>query len=198
MSDLYFRETLGVSQSATREEIRKAYRTRVMDNHPDRFPAEKKALQELTTIALTEAYNALMVAVPGAVEAPARGDAAADTAERTDGEVPVAPGAVSAHGDPAYAYYKQGFINFSLAIHGIADVNRKVAAGRAPRLTRHYSASDDIGSSLSFLRAAHGYFSRVVQRHPRSIWAPDARLKLRRIERFSRLYRRILTNLGYR
>jgi curved DNA-binding protein CbpA len=204
MSDIYFREILGVAENATRDEIRQAYRGRVMENHPDRFPAEQKPLQELATIALTEAYNALMVALPKG-EAGACADPSASAAPRPSappveraGDGTPAAGAVSAHGDPAYAYYKQGFINFSLAIHGIADVNRKVAAGRVPRVTRHYSASDDIGSSLSLLRAAHGYFSRVVQRHPKSIWAPDARLKLRRIERFSRLYRRILTNLGYR
>jgi len=36
----------------------------------------------------------------------------------------------------------------------------------------------------------------VVERHPDSVWAADASLKLRRIERFTRLYRKILSNLG--
>jgi len=102
---------------------------------------------------------------------------------------------VAPHRDPAYAYYKQGFINFSLAIHGVAEINRRIAAGRVPRLLRRYVAADDIASSLALLRAAHGYFARVAEEHPASVWSADARAKLRRIERFTSIYRRILTNL---
>jgi hypothetical protein len=100
--------------------------------------------------------------------------------------------------DPAYAYYKQGFINFSLAIHGIAETNRKLAAGRVPRFTRRYTGAEDIASSLGLLRAAHGYFSRVVEAHPRSVWSADSHTKLRRIEHFTIIYRRILENLRSR
>ena len=188
MSDLYFREILGVAGDATREQIRQAYRRLVMENHPDRFPPEKKALQELTTITLTEAYNAMM------------GSPFPETARRKSEEprkaepAPRGPG-ISVHRDPAYVYYKQGFINFSLAIHGIADVNRHIAAGRIPRLTRRYTAAEYFGGSLAFLRSAHEYFARVVEDHPESVWAADSFAKLRRIERFTKLYGRILSNL---
>lgn len=67
-----------------------------------------------------------------------------------------------------------------------------------PRFTRRYTAKEDIASSLEFLRAAHGYFTRVVDDHPGSVWSADAALKLRRIDRFTKLYRRILSNLGGR
>jgi curved DNA-binding protein CbpA len=190
MSDLYFREILGVPGDATREQVRQAYRRLVMENHPDRFPPEKKALQELTTITLTEAYNALM-------DPPFP-----DTARRRAEEPPPpgprrAPGGpgISLHRDPAYVYYKQGFINFSLAIHGIAEVNRHIAVGRIPRLTRRYTAAEYFGGSLAFLRSAHEYFARVVEDHPESVWAADSSAKLRRIERFTTLYGRILSNL---
>lgn len=203
MSDVYFREILGVAGDATREQIRIAYRQRVMENHPDRFPSDKKALQELATITLTEAYNALMCAVrPGAARAEGLSHPREDAAHAPAGKPAAVPpvsavprSAVALHRDPGYAYYKQGFINFSLAIHGIADVNRHIAAGRIPLFTRRYTASEYFGSSLAFLRAAHGYFARVVEKHPDSVWASDARWKLRRIEQFSHLYRRILRNM---
>jgi hypothetical protein len=33
--------------------------------------------------------------------------------------------------------------------------------------------------------------------HAESMWASDARMKLRRIEHFTNIYRRILANLGH-
>ena len=154
-------------------------------------------------ITLTEAYTALMSAPEVSDGSAASRPHAAPQVRRSAGHsTPRASGGNSAalapHGDPSYAYYKQGFINFSLAIHGIAEINQKIAAGRVPRFTRRYTASEDIASSLSFLRAAHGYFSRVVEEHQDSVWCADARAKLRRIERFTKLYRRILANLSRR
>ena len=197
--DGYFRQILGIPPEAPRDQIRQAYRRLVMENHPDRFPPEKKPLQELAIITLTEAYTALMSApLP---EPPAARPSAPAAARRSDGQTSRHRSdgtALASHGDPSYAYYKQGFINFSLAIHGIAEINRRIAAGRVPRFTRRYTATEDIASSLAFLRAAHGYFSRVVDEHPRSVWSSDAGAKLRRIERFTKLYRRILANLSRR
>jgi len=194
MSEQHFREILGVTETATQEQIKQAYRRLVMENHPDRFPSEKKALQELTTITLTEAYTALMSALTMREEhAPAHAPA------KPEGRSPPPAGpGLTAHRDPSYAYYKQGFINFSLAIHGIAEINRKIAAGRVPHFTRRYTAAEDIAGSLGFLQAAYGYFSRVVEDHPDSVWSADSRAKLRRIDRFTLIYRRILENLKRR
>jgi hypothetical protein len=223
MSDIYFREILGVGAEATRAQIREAYRRLVMENHPDRFPLEKKALQELAMITLTEAYSALMGVTesspPGSRGSghprgggwssgqgqPAQGAGASAKPAKT--ATAATSGAANAGNngsslaslrDPAYAYYKQGFINFSLAIHGIAETNRKLAAGRVPRFTRRYTGAEDIASSLGLLRTAHGYFSRVVEDHPHSVWSADSRTKLRRIEHFTVIYRRILQNLKTR
>jgi DnaJ-class molecular chaperone len=194
MNDLYFRAILGVPAGATRDEIRVAYRRLVMENHPDRFPAEKKTLQELAMITLTEAYSALMGAAPAAEREPPQ---STPRARAGAGNARPSRSALAAHRDPAYAYYKQGFINFSLAIHGVAEINRKLAGGRVPALRRRYTAAEDIKGSLSFLRAAHGYFTRVTMEHAESVWASDARMKLRRIEHFTNIYRRILANLGH-
>jgi hypothetical protein len=198
MSEQHFRDILGVTETATQEQIRQAYRKLVMENHPDRFPSEKKALQELTTITLTEAYTALMSALTMREEhTPSHTPAHAPAKPESRSAPPSGPG-LTAHRDPSYAYYKQGFINFSLAIHGIAEINRKIAAGRVPHFTRRYTAAEDIAGSLGFLQAAYGYFSRVVEDHPASVWSADSRAKLRRIDRFTLIYRRILENLKRR
>jgi hypothetical protein len=170
-----------------------------MENHPDRFPSDRKTLQELRIIALNEAYAALM-ALGNSLETSGPSSAGAGTERPSDlhpgAARQPAPGAVGPHRDPAYAYYKQGFLNFSLAVHGIAEMDARVVAGRRPSDPHHYEAAVDFAESLGLLAEAHRYFARVVERHPDSVWAPDATLKLRRIERFTRLYRTILSNLG--
>jgi hypothetical protein len=195
MSDSYFREILGVPPDATREQIRQSYRQRVMENHPDRFPPERKHLQELATISLTEAYGALM---SGAIQRMAS-TYPADLASTYPADFASADtAALALPRDPAYAYYKQGFINFSLAIHGIAAVNKKIAAGRSLPSRRRFNTAEYFGTSLAYLRAAHGYFSRVVEDYAGSVWVADSRFKLRRIEGLTAIYRRILGNLRLR
>ena len=53
--DLY--KTLGVSQSASPDEIKKAYRKLAMKYHPDKNPGDKTAEQKFRDIA--EAYEIL-------------------------------------------------------------------------------------------------------------------------------------------
>jgi hypothetical protein len=199
-NDSYFRDLLGVSKDATREQIRRTYRRIVMENHPDRFPAERKSLQELKLITMTEAYTFLMGGTEedaASAEPPPRRSSPRPARAATATHTKALRRAVGNHKDPAYAYYKQGFINFSLAIHGIAEVNRKIAEEKLPRF-RPYRVSQDFANSLSLLGAAHGYFMRVVEGYPQSVWVADAEAKLLRIQRFTRLYKRILSNMRIR
>jgi curved DNA-binding protein CbpA len=180
-----FRDVLGVATTATRDEIKQAYRRLVMENHPDRFAADRKDLQELRVIALNEAYSSLMSEEP---------------AEKKKPEPPRPPRAskaekaVGPHKDPAYAYYKQGFLHFSLAVHGIAEMNQKLAEQKLTGF-KPYRVTQDFTNGLALLDAAQGYFSRVVDDFAPCVWEADARTKLKRIERFTGLYRRILANL---
>jgi outer membrane protein assembly factor BamD (BamD/ComL family) len=103
---------------------------------------------------------------------------------------------VGPHRDPAYANYKQGFVNFSIAVRGIAELTRAAQGKHLPSHFPRYRASQDIASSLGLLAAAQDYFARVVDRYPRSVWCADAKAKLSRIRRFTELYRTILSNMG--
>ncbi len=202
MSDLFFRELLGVGARAGLQEIKRAFHRLARENHPDLFPEERRDLQQLKMIMLNEAYAALCgrAGEGGRSGREPPGEAAAGRAAgepagpgRAWGEGPTTePGP---HRDPAYAYYKQGFVHFSRALHGIEALYQSIAPQKgtfSPRI----DAYQRFAGSLVTLRRSYGYFQRVVDEFPDSIWSEDARLKLRRIERFSDLYRRIVGNLG--
>ena len=106
---------------------------------------------------------------------------------------------VGYHRDPAYAYYKQGFVNFSRAVNGIMSLT---AAGRNDaeehRLVPLAEDMKRFTKSLLLLRNAFEYFTKVVHEYADSPWRKDADLKLYRIDRFTTLYRRILDNINRR
>jgi hypothetical protein len=216
MSDQFFWRELGLEPGADRRQIKRAYWQLARQNHPDFFPDARKAIQELKMIALNEAYAYLMGAVRvnapvsgrngGPPAGPGRGAGAGfggvefdatwsgsgatgvaePMSERTD---------LGFHKDPSYAYYKQGFIHFSRAIHGIEALYQSLSQRRVVHFKPRDDAYRRFAEGLVELRRSHEYFSRVVEEFDGSIWKHDARMKLRRIERFTSLYRRILGNL---
>ncbi|KAG4300763.1 hypothetical protein PCK1_002840 [Pneumocystis canis] len=52
-------ETLSVARTATKEEIRRAYRREALANHPDKVPAEQRAAAEHRFKEVKEAYEVL-------------------------------------------------------------------------------------------------------------------------------------------
>jgi curved DNA-binding protein CbpA len=207
MDDRYFWELLGLEPGAGRRALKRAYHQLARQNHPDFFPSEEKPLQGLRMITLNEAYAHLLRRT--GIEAQEREEAAAEAAAAAGEAQPDPPAAAAPdgapptemgfHREPAYAYYKQGFVHYSRAIHGIQALYRSFRRRLYPA---HFDPRDDayerFAGSLAELRLAYEYFRRVAEEHGQSVWAPDARVKLARVERFSELYRRILRNLRRR
>jgi len=216
MDERYFWELLGLEPGADRRALKRAYHQLARQNHPDFFPPEEKPLQGLRMITLNEAYAHLLRhtgAGTEAAEAESAGEAKAGGGAGTADEAGASREAgVSAeaqperpsppprtdlgfHREPAYAYYKQGFVHYSRAIHGIQALYRSFRRLYPVHFDPRDDAYERFAGSLTELRQAHEYFRRVAEEHGESVWAPDARVKLARVERFSKLYRRILRNL---
>jgi len=199
VDDRYFWELLGLEPGADRRALKRAYHQLARENHPDFYPPAEKALQGLRMITLNEAYAHLLRRAEAAPDAlpesrEAGGEVPADSAS-----APPAPGAaLGFHREPAYAYYKQGFVHYSKAIHGIQALYRSIRRLYPAHFNPRDDAYERFAGSLNELRRAHEYFRRVAEEHGESVWAPDARVKLLRVERFSELYRRILRNLRER
>ncbi len=201
MDDGYFWELLGLEPGADRRSLKRAYHQLARQNHPDFFSPEEKPLQSLRMITLNEAYAHLLRRTVAETEA---GEAEAAAREAQPDLPPAAsPRAAPAcprtdlgfHREPAYAYYKQGFVHYSRAIHGIQALYRSFRRLYPMHFDPRDDAYERFAGSLTELRLAHEYFQRVAEEHAESVWAPDARVKLARVGRFSELYRRILRNL---
>ncbi len=182
---------LGVPADADREGIKKAYRQIVRRNHPDLFAPADRPFQELRMMQINEAFARLNADLDFAENK--NQDERAKTRRGPTGPRPSGAGreletGMAAHKDPAYAYYKQGFIKYSEGAGGMLfHGKRKLSPDeRGLRTTM---------AALRCFFAAHGYFQRVVTDYPESIWALDAGYRLFRIERFMAIYRRIERNL---
>jgi len=208
MDDRYFWELLGLEPGADHRALKRAYHRLARQNHPDFFPPEEKPVQGLRMITLNEAYAHLLRRTGAEMQAGEAEDAAAGQAQPdpppTGPPETASPGAAPAsppptdmgfHREPAYAYYKQGFVHYSRAIHGIQALYRSFRRLYPVHFDPRDDAYERFADSLTELRRAHEYFQRVAEEHAESVWAPDARVKLARVERFSALYRRILRNL---
>lgn len=192
MDDLYFWELLGLAPGADRRAIKRAYHQLARRNHPDFFPTDQKPLQELRMITLNEAYTYLLERRPG--EPPPEPEPGSAGEPPPDASPGASPG-IGFHREPAYAYYKQGFIHYSRAVHGIEALYHSMRRLYPLHFNPRDDAAERFAAGLTELRRAHEYFTRVAEEHAGSGWAPDARVKLARIERFSELYRKILRNL---
>lgn len=182
----YYYDILGVKPSATIEEVKKAYHLLVRKNHPDLFSEDQKRLQELKMVQINEAYTRILQGVTGEPDCKSAGKSTDDVRIR----VKLRSGSdVGFHRDIEYAYYKQGFNNYSRALHGIGQIEKRIELRNDWYYIRRFSGS------LSHLRRADVYFSRLIEEFPDSIWAYDAWIKVRRIEYFTRLYQKILNNM---
>jgi curved DNA-binding protein CbpA len=190
----YYYEILGISPEARMDEIKKAFRRLVKQNHPDLFPEEHKQLQELKMIQINEAYARLTEHLDNitGIEKIKEDNTGSDGFFRSPHKSHDAffrKDAVGFHRDLQYVYYKQGFTYFSRALHGMKRMEKTVSLRNDMYYLKRFS------ESLVCLRKADTYFSMLIDEFPDSIWSYDARIKLRRIERFNFIYRKIIRNI---
>ncbi|MBI3394685.1 MAG: J domain-containing protein [Spirochaetia bacterium] len=196
---------LGLGDNASLEEVKTAYRRLVKANHPDLFPPDEKLVQELKMMRINEAYRELVRAFEDSSKntgtTPPAMSPDGDERPRVDGwdydlhhrdPVLSSERGVGMHGDPSYAYYKQGFIRYSRGLGGIMDQNRFI------KLTADANGLRRSLYALRNFQEAYDYFNRVVTDYPESIWARDARMKIERIRGYNRIYLKIQKNLKER
>ncbi len=202
---------LGIDATAPLADVKAAYHRAAKRHHPDLFPAADRDRREQEMMKINEAYLRLVSAAVNGTEsnqagsppAPESRPRSAERAARCEppaGEAPRGPNNGTDVGDlrdPAYVYYKQGFRYYGL---GATQLYRKDPAVMRRQLAELRTCNPHLLDlalrALTCFERAHGYFRTVVERYPHSIWAGDARYKLRRIQRFNAIYHRICANVS--
>lgn len=193
VNDFYY-ESLGIQRGANEVEIRKAYRKKVRENHPDLFSDEdKKAFQKEKMILLNEAYRLALEASKNEIKKTETitVDDLLSSIKPFKASTPSDSTSIAKHKDESYVYYKQGFIHFSNAVNGIMRIKQRIKSvnkGDASSL-KHFN------DSLKYLQQAERYFNRVITDYKESIWYKDSMAKLKKIDRFYHLYKAIINNL---
>ena len=205
MESLLYYTILNLPPEAGIADIKKAYYRLAKENHPDHFPQELREIQELKMMQINEAYHYLANLCSMKDKEPEKQTGAErkeknkkrydyswneHIRKRYENLSPVKD--LGEPREPAYAYYKQGFVNFSKGLRGIMSRSSK------RYLTDAVSLLEWANNSIKHFQRAHTYFTRVVSEYPDSIWYTDAREKLNRIQNFNMLYIKILNNIKAR
>lgn len=98
-------QILGIEETSNTQIIKKAYRTRVKETHPDFSSEEDSIKNHLLFIQINQAYNCLLK----------KNEAVRADVIRTPQTSPI-KNPLQKHSDPAYVFYKTG-MKFFMKIH---------------------------------------------------------------------------------
>jgi len=213
---------LGVERDAGLAELKAAYHRVAKRIHPDLAPAGEKRRAELRMMRVNEAYMAILAermrGVPTGASAPDAEEPSGASARDAEGPkrdtTSAAPGsgatprpdaahsastarAVARPRDPGYTYYKLGFDFYRKGYTELYSKDPRIIRKQLAELkTYDYYLLTLTISALRHFEQSYRYFAAVLEQAPDSIWVADAGAKLRKVEKFNRIYQRICENLS--
>ncbi len=141
-------------------------------------------------------------AEPAASGAPGAGNGRAASKSGAASEPGAARAVASARAvarprDPGYTYYKLGFEFYRKGYNELYSKDPRIIRKQLAELkTYDYYLLTLTISALRHFEQSYRYFAAVLDQAPESIWVADARAKLRKLEKFNRIYQRICENLS--
>lgn len=185
---------LGVHELSGLKEIRAAYCSKARLYHPD-LPENRNTLNNhLRMIQLNLAYNTFKSQFRNSLEstqpmhttkAPPREPVHYQQSEQKEG--------LTLYKDPAYSYYKRGHryytqINPSRWVY----LQEKESQDVGPSDHLMDEVLRRIKETIDFFPKAYYNFSIVASEYPGSLWYDDAKAKMRKIEKLTPIYMKIL------
>ncbi|MES0488373.1 MAG: DnaJ domain-containing protein [Leptospirales bacterium] len=179
----YMYTILGLSNGASLEQIKKAYRGLVRKYHPDlRFdnPEERRKCHAIM-VRINMAYNEILKVYDDKQDRPVH----RPNVEQQQNTDPVQnSGLPGKPKDPAYVYYKQGHTFFHRGFYKFYRKKIKVDI--------KLQAAVEI---LANFQKAYVYYKKVVDEYPESPWVHDSKWKMEKIAKLTPIYHSILKRL---
>ncbi|MDH5719236.1 MAG: DnaJ domain-containing protein [Spirochaetia bacterium] len=159
---------MGLKSTASINEVKKAYRNMVKKNHPDVHPQEVRSFYKDKMIIINEAYHIL-------TKTEFIQDNKKDIVVNTENN-----NILDNLKDPGYVYYKQGHKYFHSGFYKYYKKKSKIK--------NKLRATLEI---LTNFEKAYYYYRKVVNEYPKSQWAWDSGIKLKKIEKLTPIYKKI-------
>jgi hypothetical protein len=172
---------LGIPEGSSLNEIKKAYRKRVKEIHPDLSDDENAFKNHLLFIEINKAYQRLVLKKPTSTKR-----------EVTVNKKPSVSNEITVHKDPAYVFYKTA-MNYFMKIH--PSQWSKIAEKNAFGLETEediQKLTDKVRTLSSLFPKAYYYFSMVVNEYPNCNWFNDSKEKMKLIEERTIMYKKII------
>jgi hypothetical protein len=192
---------LAVAETASLDDVKKAYRLVAKRNHPDLFPEGERTVRFTRMASINEAYRVIVqnLSVSGprprtSSQKTVSPDAQTPKTAQTPKKTPVKfdPLAPALPRDPGYVYYKRGCVLFA---HGRKALLQRYNGRRLDFTNLTSDVLKLAVSSLGYFHKAYEHFRQVVEQHPDSIWVRDSELKMYFLRRYDVIYRRICENM---
>ena len=172
---------LGIPEGSSLIEIKKAYRKRVKEIHPDLSDEENTFKNHLLFIEINKAYQRLIMKKPLSRKAEIKND-----------KKPSESKEITIHKDPAYVFYKTA-MNYFMKIH--PSQWSKIAEKNAFGLETEediQKLTEKVSTLSGMFPKAYYYFSMVVNEYPNSSWYNDSKEKMKLIEERTIMYKKII------
>jgi hypothetical protein len=174
-------QILGIPENSNLGEIKKAYRKRVKEIHPDLSDEENAFRNHLLFIEINKAYQRLALKRPSPIKE-----------EVTFDKKPSVSNDIAVHKDPAYVFYKTA-MNYFMQIHPSkwSHIAKRNTLGRETEEDIN-NLTEKVKTLSRLFPKAYYYFSMVVNEYPNCAWYTDSKEKMKKIEERTIMYKKII------
>jgi hypothetical protein len=180
-------QILGIEETSDSQAIKRAYRKRAKETHPDYSSEEDRLRNHLLFIQINQAYNRLSKRVGNSVPQARRAP-----------EVDPSAKSLQKHQDPAYVFYRTA-MSFYMKIHPSQwNPHMNQFDGGVPPMDaeERQERKNKVLELIKLFPRAYYYFSMAVHEFPDSPWTADSLEKMKKIEDRTRIYVKILESFN--